>query len=62
MSTSHHYQSDWLYEVVNCMVENYVKFFGNLNQLNWDELLPSAEFAKKCAISKDFGTSPFEMK
>lgn len=61
MSTSHNPQKDGLYEVMNRMLENYIRCYCALNQTNWDDLLPTAEFAYNSAISEGFGTSPFEV-
>lgn len=61
MSTSRHPQTDGASEIMNRMVENYLRCYCNYNQDNWDELLPAAEFAYNSAISEDLGMSPFEM-
>ena len=61
MSTSHHPQTDGTSEVMNRMVENYLRCYCSLNQDNWDVLLTSAEFAYNSSKSTDLGVSPFEM-
>ena len=61
MSTSRHPQTDGASEIMNRMVENYIRCYCNYHQNNWDELLPAAEFAYNSAISEDIGMSPFEM-
>lgn len=61
MPSSHHPQTDGLSEIMNRMVENYIRCYCALNQRNWDELLPSAEFAYNSAVSADLGLSPFEV-
>ena len=61
MSTSRHPQADGLSEIMNRMVENYIRCYCNYHQNNWDEILPAAEFAYNSAVSEDIGMSPFEM-
>ena len=61
MSTSKHPQTDGSSEIMNRMVENYLRCYCNFHQDNWDELLPSAEFAYNSAITEDLGLSPFEI-
>ena len=61
MSTSRHPQTDGLSEVMNRMVENYLRCYCNYHQNDWDELLPAAEFAYNSAVSEDLGMSPFEV-
>ena len=60
MSTSSHPQTDGSSEIMNRMVENYLRCYCNFHQDNWDELLPSAEFAYNSSLSEDLGKSPFE--
>lgn len=61
MSTSRHPQTDGSSEIMNRMVENYIRCYCSYHQNNWDELLPAAEFAYNSAVSEDIGMSPFEM-
>ncbi len=61
MSSSRHPQSDGASEVMNRMVENYLRCYSSYHQNDWDELLSSAEFAYNSAISDDLGMPPFEM-
>ena len=61
MSTSRHPQTDGSSEIMNRMVENYLRCYCNYHQNNWDELLPAAEFAYNSAVSEDMGMSPFEI-
>eukprot|EP00737_Agarophyton_chilense_P003919 gb/GEZJ01004734.1/.p1 GENE.gb/GEZJ01004734.1/~~gb/GEZJ01004734.1/.p1 ORF type:complete len:294 (-),score=32.76 gb/GEZJ01004734.1/:75-956(-) len=61
MSTSRHPQTDGSSEVMNRMVENYLRCYCSYHQDDWDELLPAAEFAYNSAVSEDLGTTPFEM-
>src|SRR6185369_13301035 len=44
-STAYHPQTDGQTERVNQELETYLRMFCNHHQNNWDELLPSAEFA-----------------
>ena len=61
MSTSRHPQTDGTSEIMNRMIENYIRCYCSYNQDNWDELLPSAEFSYNSAVSEDLGMSPFEL-
>ena len=61
MSSSRHPQTDGASEIMNRMVENYLRCYCSHHQDNWDELLPAAEFAYNSAVSEDLGMSPFEL-
>ena len=61
MSSSRHPQTDGASEIMNRMVENYLRCYCSYHQDNWDELLPAAEFAYNSAVSEDLGFSPFEL-
>lgn len=61
MSSSHHPQTDGASEVMNRMVENYLRCYCSLRQDDWDVLLPAAEFAYNSAETLDLGSSPFEI-
>ena len=61
MSTSRHPQTDGASEIMNRMVENYLRCYCSYHQDNWDELLPAAEFAYNSSVSEDLGMSPFEL-
>ena len=61
MSTSHHPQTDGISEVMNRLIENYIRCYCSFHQHDWDELLPAAEFAHNSALSVDLGASPFEV-
>ena len=61
MSTSHHPQTDGSSEVMNQMVENYLRCYCSKDQDNWNSLLTSAEFAYNSAVSTDLGVSSFEV-
>lgn len=60
MSSAQHPQTDGASEVMNRMIENYLRCYCEFKQENWDLLLPSAEFAYNSAVSEDLGMSPFE--
>lgn len=60
MSSSRHPQTDGASEVMNRMVENYIRCYCSYHQDDWDVFLPAAEFAYNSAISDDLGMSPFE--
>ncbi len=61
MSSSRHPQTDGSSEIMNRMVENYLRCYCNYHQNDWDELLPGAEFAYNSAVSEDLGMTPFEV-
>lgn len=45
---------------MNCMVENYLRFYSSYHKNDWDDRLQSAEFAYNSSISDDIGMSLFE--
>jgi len=61
MSTSNHPQTDGASEVMNRMVENFLRCYCSMRQDDWDTLRPAAEFAYNSAVSEELGASPFEM-
>lgn len=61
MSTSHHPQTDGCSEITNRVVENFLRWFCNHNQTNWDKLLTAAEFAYNSAHIAHLHISPFEL-
>ena len=61
MSTSRHPQTDGASEIMNRMIENYLRCYCSIHQNDWDELLPAAEFAYNSAVTEDLGMSPFEL-
>ena len=61
MSSSRHPQTDGASEIMNRMVENYLRCYCSYHQDDWDELLPAAEFAYNSAVTEDLGMSPFEL-
>ena len=59
--TSYHPQTDGSSEIMNRMVENYIRCYCSYNQDDWDDLLPAAEFAYNSSVSESLGMSPFEL-
>ncbi len=58
-STAYHPQSDGQTERVNQELETYLRMFCNHNQNDWDELLPSAEFACANHVHASTQVTPF---
>ena len=58
-STAYHPQTDGQTERVNQELETYLRLFCNHHQNDWDELLPSAEFACANHVHATTGVSPF---
>ena len=61
MSTSKHPQTDRAKEIMNRLVEYYLRFYCSYHQNDWDKPLPAAEFAYNSAVTDDLGVSPFEL-
>lgn len=61
ISTSHYPQTDGLSEIMNPLVENYLRYYCSLNQTKWDTLLPSAEFAFSSSLLDTTGYTSFEL-
>ena len=61
MSSSRHPQTDGASDLMNRMIENYLRCYCSHNQNYWDDLLPAAESAYNSAVSEDLGMSPFEL-
>ena len=61
MSTRKHPQTDGATEIMNRMVENYLRCYCSYHQNDWDELLSAATFAYHSAVTDDLGMSPFEL-
>ena len=49
ISTSYHPQTDGVSEIMNRMVENFLRFYCSLRKNDWDRILPAAAFAYNCA-------------
>lgn len=58
-STAFHPQTDGQTERVNQELEAYLRMFCNHHQNDWDELLPSAEFACANHAHASIGMTPF---
>lgn len=61
LSTTRHPQTDGSSEVMNRLVENYLRSYCSYPQDDWENLLLSAEFAHNSAVTEDLGVSPFEL-
>lgn len=61
MSSSQHPQTDGLYEVMNRIVENYLRCYCSRNQRDWDLLLASTGFAFNSSRLDPTGYTPFEL-
>jgi len=59
MSTAFHPQTDGQTERTNQTLEIYLRAFINYEMSNWEDLLPTAEFAYNNAVSASSGMSPF---
>ena len=59
MSTAFHPQTDGQTERTNQTLEAYLRAFVNYEMSNWEDLLPTAEFAYNNAPSASTGLSPF---
>jgi len=57
--TAFHPQTDSQTEIINQLLETYLRAFVNYKMINWADLLPITEFAytsAKCSVTK---VSPF---
>ena len=59
MSTAFHPQTDGQTEILNRILENYLRAYTSLEQMNWAKLLPSAEYAYNNSRSSSTKTTPF---
>jgi len=59
MSTVFHPQTDGQMEILNWILENYLRAYTSLEQMNWAKLLPSAEYAYNNSRSASTKTTPF---
>jgi hypothetical protein len=59
LSTAFRPQTDGQTEIVNQVLEQYLRHFCNYQQDDWVELLPFAEYAHNTAVSEATKTSPF---
>jgi transposase InsO family protein len=60
MSTAFHPQTDGQTEVLNRIVEGYLRAFTSLEQMNWAKLLPTAAFAYNNSMNHTLRMSPFK--
>ena len=60
LSTAFHPQTDGQTEILNRIVENYLRAFISLEQMNWAKLLPSAAFAYNNSMNHTLRMSPFK--
>ena len=59
MSTAFHPQTDGQREVMNRIVEDYLRAYAGPVQDDWDERLPMAEFAMNNSRNESTGETPF---
>jgi transposase InsO family protein len=59
MSTAFHPQTDGQTEILNRILENYLRCYTDLEQMNWAKLLSSAEFAYNNSRSSSTKITPF---
>jgi transposase InsO family protein len=59
LSTAFHPQTDGQTEILNRIVETYLRAFTNLEQMNWAKLLPTAAFAYNNSLNHTLRMSPF---
>ena len=60
MTSAYHPQANGQAERVNQTLKQYLRHYLNLQQDNWVELLPLAQYAYNSAISETTGNTPFE--
>lgn len=48
-------------EVMNRMIENYLRCYCSHRQDDWDEYLAAVEYAYNLSISEELGMNPFEV-
>lgn len=61
LSSVKHPQTDGSSEVMNRMLQNYIRCYCSNNSTNWDELFQTAEFFYSSSRSTDLGASPFDV-
>ena len=61
MSTASHPQTDGQTEVMNRMIEDYLRMFCNYQQSDWDKHLACGEFAYSSSVFPATGLTPFYM-
>jgi transposase InsO family protein len=60
MSTAFHPQTDGQTEILNRILESYLRSYTNLQQMNWAKLLPAAEFAYNNSWNASTKATPFK--
>jgi len=59
MSTAFHPQTDGQTEILNRILENHLRAYTSLEQMNWVKLLPAAEFAYSNSKNTTTQMSPY---
>jgi transposase InsO family protein len=59
LSTAYHPQTDGQTEILNRILENYLRSYASIEQKNWAILLPSAEYAYNNSRSSSTKITPF---
>lgn len=59
LTSGYHPETNGGTEVLNQVIEQYIRIFGNYQQNNWYELLPLCEFAYNNTINSSTGYTPF---
>jgi hypothetical protein len=60
LSTAFHPKTDGQLEILNKIVENYLRAFTNLEQMNWAKLLPTAIYAYNNSLNHILKMTPFK--
>lgn len=60
LSTAFHPQTDGQTEILNRILENYLRAYTSLEQMNWANLLPTAEYAYNNTFSSTTKITPFK--
>jgi hypothetical protein len=60
LSTAFHPQTDGQTEILNRILEGYLRMYTSLQQMNWAKLLPSAEFAYNNSRNSSTKITPFK--
>ena len=59
LSTAFYLQTDGQTEILNRILENYLRAYTSLEHMNWAKLLPSAEYAYNNSRSSSTKITPF---
>ena len=60
MSTAFHPQTDGQTEILNRILENYLRAYTSLEQMNWAKLLQSAEYTYNNSRNSSTKITPFK--